>query len=267
MKEMRDILVVDDEPVILEGISKVCSGDGLSVDMAENGAAALAMLSLRPYRIVVCDIMMPQLDGFQCLEEAARRKLSSLVVMATGFSTLENTVKSLSCGAVDFIPKPFTADELLSVIRRTMRLSAMLGPASSGEPGPQACLVHVAPPQRYYRMGYISWALVEDAGTVLTGVTDLFMRSLGEVSGVSLLPAGREIAQGNSCAEIRSADGMAHGVMCPVSGKVLERNAAAEAGPELLEKDPYFSGWMYRLLPSDLERDLQRLLAGSSGKF
>jgi glycine cleavage system H protein len=65
--------------------------------------------------------------------------------------------------------------------------------------------------------------------------------------------------QGIPCAVATSPDGAAHGVMCPMSGKILEVNAEAQSNPSLVEKDPYFKGWLYRILPSDPESNLQWL--------
>lgn len=61
---------------------------------------------------------MPDGDGFQILDELNNRNIDSTIIMTTGYSTVENAVKSLYKGAVDFIPKPFTVDELLSSIYR-----------------------------------------------------------------------------------------------------------------------------------------------------
>ena len=55
------------------------------------------------------------------------------------------------------------------------------------------------------------------------------------------------------------ADGSVHGIMCPLTGKVLEVNSDVQAKPSLVEKDPYFKGWLYRVLPSDPENNLQWL--------
>jgi len=266
MTDKRDILVVDDEPVIAQGVSKVCSAEGMSVDVAESGAAGLKMLSEGRYTIVICDIMMPQMDGFQFLAEVARRKLRTLVVMATGYSTVENAVRSLSCGAVDFIPKPFTADELLSVLRRDLKFSRLQEPVVPSTPGGiPGFPSHIPPPPEYHRLGYAGWALVEAAGTVLLGVSDLFLKTIGEIRKIDLLPPGGETAQGNGCAAITAADGLVHSLMCPVSGRIIEANLKAASGPAIVEKDPYFAGWLYRVLPSDLERDLRRLGARGPG--
>ena len=65
--------------------------------------------------------------------------------------------------------------------------------------------------------------------------------------------------QGTPCAVATSLDGSTHEIMCPMGGKILEVNADAQSTPSLVEKDPYFRGWLYRILPSNPESNLQWL--------
>jgi DNA-binding response OmpR family regulator len=250
--------MVEDEPVIAEAVARICAAEGLSVASAAHGAAGLALLKKCSYRLILCDIMMADMDGFEFLAEAARSNVRTPVVMTTGYSTVENAVNSLSRGAIDFIPKPFTADELLAVVRRGLKFGK-LQEAAAGEPVSAA----FAPcPVGYHRLGYASWALVERAGTVLIGAGDLFLKTLEGALRLDLLRQDEKVAQGSICAVITSAAGLAHGVMCPVSGRIVEANALAAADPALVEKDPYAGGWLYRVLPSELEYDLRNLKSG-----
>jgi formate transporter len=118
MKSVRDILVIDDEPVVLQGVERICGSEGLSVDHGGQRAAGLDRLDRHAYRLILCDIMMEDVDGFEFLAEAGRRGNRTPVVMTTGYSTVENAVRSLQRGAIDYLAKPFTADELMAVVRR-----------------------------------------------------------------------------------------------------------------------------------------------------
>ena len=264
----RDILVVDDEPVITQAVSKICASEGLSVDVAEQGAAGLEMLKKCSYRLIICDIMMTDVDGFQFLAEVARRGLSTPVVMATGYATVENAVRSLTCGASDFIAKPFTADEILTVVRRGLKYCKLQKEAAaSATAGRHDSLPYVPCPPKYYRLGYVSWVKMEQAGTVLIGLNDLFLKTIETVAGIELAPVNDEVVQGNSCAAVASAAGDKHGVMCPVSGRIVEVNAAVRTDPAAVEKDPYFEGWLYRVVPTDLQADLKNLISCSSDRM
>ncbi|HNL28042.1 MAG TPA: response regulator, partial [bacterium] len=118
MSSIKDILAVDDEPVVLTAISKTCTSERLKVDCAESAAEALKRMESQDYRLIISDIKMPEMDGFQLLGEIKKRGIMSGVIISTGYATVENAVHALTEGAIDFIPKPFTADELLSAVYR-----------------------------------------------------------------------------------------------------------------------------------------------------
>lgn len=265
MKSGRDILVIDDEPVITQAVSKICAAEGLSVDAADSGAQGLKMLEERSYRLVICDIMMTDVDGFQFLAEAARRGLSTPVVMATGYATVENAVRSLTQGAADFIAKPFTADEILAVVRRALRYCDLQRQAAAA--GRRDGMAYVPCPPKYYRLGYVSWVKEEHAGTALIGLNDLFLKTIDAVRSLELASVNDEVVQGDPCAVVASAEGARHPVMCPVDGRIVEVNAAAKADPATVEKDPYFEGWLYRVVPTDLQADLRNLISCSSDRM
>ena len=260
MSMKRDILVIDDEPTVTRAVVKVCSEEGMTVTAVDHASEALQCLEGTRFRLALCDIMMHGLDGFQFLEELARRGIQTPVVMMTGYSTMENAVKSLSStGAVDYIPKPFTADELLIVIRRSLRCSLLLEQAeSAGLPG-NGTMSFVPCPANYYRLGYVSWVLMEDEGTARIGVSDLFLKAAEGIREFELAMPGEDLVQGIPCALATSPDGSKHGIMCPMGGKILEVNTQAQSAPSLVEKDPYFRGWLYRILPSNPESNLQWL--------
>lgn len=250
MKPSPDILVIDDEAVVLQGVARICGCEGLSVEVAASGRAGLERLAASSYRLIICDLMLGDLDGFEFLAEARRRGNHTPVIMTTGHSTLQNAVRSLQCGAIDTLPKPFTADELMAVVGRALAHAA-LGDCDAGALGDAPAHVHC--------LGQVSWAATEPVGTVLIGMHPHFARALRGIRSIDLAPPGTELLQGASCASLTSADGLPHELMCPVSGKVIEPNAEAVAHPSRIEEDAYGSGWLYRILPDDLEYSLRFL--------
>jgi CheY-like chemotaxis protein/glycine cleavage system H lipoate-binding protein len=259
MSTLRDILVIEDEPMVTQAVVLVCGDEGMTVSAVESAAEALDRLRQQRFRLVLCDIMMQGLDGFQFLEQLAGNGIEVPVVMMTGYSTVENAVRSLSAGAVDYLPKPFTADELLTVVRRALRSSALQKAAESAGLEREGSLPFVPCPDHYLRLGCVSWALMEDEGTARIGVSDLFLKAAEGIEEIELAEPGEDLLQGIPCAVATSPDGSKHGIMCPMSGKVLEINGDVQASPSLVEKDPYFKGWLYRILPSDPESNLQWL--------
>ncbi|MBA4073057.1 MAG: hypothetical protein C0497_14670, partial [Gemmatimonas sp.] len=233
-----------------------------------SATAGLARMAQVSYRLVVCDVMMADVDGFGFLAGLVRRQDRTPVIMSTGMSTMENAVKALNAGAVDFVPKPFTADELLTAVRRGLKYKALLDAAvAAAQDARPDTIAWVPPPAQYYRLGYASWLATERAGTVLMGVTDLFLRTIDVVQEITLEREGDELVQGSSCATIRAADGSEHGVLCPVTGRVVEVNEALRSAPATMERDPYFEGWLYRVLPSELQYDLRHLTPCSSDRM
>jgi len=260
MTTVRDILVIDDEPLIIQAVVKVCEADGFTACSADNATAALDQLEEITFRLILCDIMMSGLDGFQFLAELTRRGIDTPVVMMTGYSTVETAVRSLSTpGTVDFISKPFTADELLTVVQRSLRCTALVRKAEAAGLERTDSMSYVPCPAGYHRLGYVSWAVMEDEGTARIGVTDLLLKAVGGLAELSLSEPGEELVQGVTCAIVTSADGALHTIMCPLGGEILERNEEALTDLSLVEKDPYFRGWLYRILPTDPENNLRWL--------
>ena len=260
MSQKRDILVIDDEPTITQVVVKVCSAEGMTVTAANDAAEALECLEECDFRLALCDIMMHGLDGFQFLEELAKRGIHTPVVMMTGYSTMENAVKSLtSTGTVDYIPKPFTADELLTVINRSLRCAKLLAAAETAGLPRSGSMSYVSCPVDYCRLGYVSWALMEDEGIARIGVSDLFLKATKGIESLELAMPGEILEQGIPCAVAISPDGSEHGIVCPMGGEILEVNEQAQSDPSLVEKDPFFRGWLYRIVPSNPEADMRWL--------
>jgi CheY-like chemotaxis protein/glycine cleavage system H lipoate-binding protein len=260
MKHIKDILVIDDEPMVTRVVVKVCSSEGMTIMAANHAHEALHFLDGSEFRLILCDIMMPELNGFQFLEALSARGIHTPVVMMTGYSTVENAVKSLTTtGCMDYIPKPFTADELITVIQRCLRCGSLMNASESASLPRSGALSYVPCPTDYYKLGYVSWAVMEDKGTAKIGVSDLFLKAAEGLRAFELSMPGEDLLQGIPCAEMTSPDGSTHSIMCPLSGRILEVNDQAQTTPSLVEKDPYFRGWLYRILPSNPASDLQWL--------
>ena len=259
MNTAPEILVIEDEAMVTQAVELICNDAGMLVTAVDNATEALSLLQQRRFRLVLCDIMMQELDGFAFLEQVDHRGIDTPVIMMTGYSTMENAVRSLAAGAVDYIPKPFTADELLAVIRRSLRSSKLLAATESAKVEGTSRFSFVPCPDDYLRLGYVSWVSREDEGTARIGVTDLFLKAIDGIRAIDLAEPGEDLVQGVPGAEVTAADGTVHEIMCPMSGKVLEVNAEVHADPRLVEKDPYFKGWLYRILPADPESNMQWL--------
>ena len=110
------ILVVDDEERIREGCQMVLSELDYKVDTASDGAEGLRMIKLRHYDIILLDLMMPMISGFDVLSKVCDLHPDTVVIVITGYATIEHSVEAMKKGAFDFIPKPFDPEQLRAVV-------------------------------------------------------------------------------------------------------------------------------------------------------
>jgi glycine cleavage system H protein len=102
------------------------------------------------------------------------------------------------------------------------------------------------------------WVRVEGDGNVTVGITDHAQDLLGDMVYVELPEIGRKLVSGKECAVVESVKA-ASDVYAPIAGEVVAVNGALEGGPELINKDPYGEGWLFRMQPADAG-DLDKLL-------
>ena len=114
------------------------------------------------------------------------------------------------------------------------------------------------------RLGYASWMFEERDGSVLIGVCDLFLKTIESVKEIELQKPEEEVMQGISCISITSITERTHKVLSPVSGRIVEVNENLLANLSLIEKDPYFEGWVYRVIPTDIGYEKKHLIMSSS---
>lgn len=260
MKEYKDILIIDDEEVILDAISKIVSYEGYTSDACQNVVNALTKLDNRKYKLIICDIMMPGKDGFELLEIVRQKRIMTPVVITTGFSTLENAVKALYEGAIGFIPKPFSIEELTSIMNRGFEYGKFIENSIENIADTNSTLIDFVPcPPRYYRLGFDSWMNKAEEGIVTIGITDLFLKSIGMINQIEFMKIEESIYQGGNCLKIMDSNENCHQLLAPISGKIIDINEKVIVNKSLLEKDPYFTGWIYKMIPTNLEPELNNI--------
>ncbi len=120
------ILIVDDEPELVEQIRYTLAKQQYTVDTAFDGEEAMDRIYVEPYDLILLDIMLPKKDGFGVLLELRNEKKSTPVLMLTAKGGIEDRIKGLDLGADDYLPKPFSMEELLARIRALLRRSNAL---------------------------------------------------------------------------------------------------------------------------------------------
>ncbi len=114
------ILIVDDEKVIRDGVERALSGKGFTISKAENGERGIEMIKENGFQIVLLDLMMPGIDGFGVLEWIKTNEPQIQVIVITGFATVSKAVTAMKQGAFDFVGKPFTPDYIRIVVDRAI---------------------------------------------------------------------------------------------------------------------------------------------------
>jgi DNA-binding NtrC family response regulator len=111
-------LIVDDEPTICRACEKILSREGYSVKIAYSGKQALNILEQEPFDILFTDLKMADMGGMELLETIRTRFPDLVPVVITGYATIASAVETMKLGAFDYLPKPFTPDEMAAVAKR-----------------------------------------------------------------------------------------------------------------------------------------------------
>ncbi len=130
------VLVVDDEAVVRAFLTRCLERGGYAVKQADGAAEALQLMMSEPAAVVLCDIRMPGQDGLWLAERVHTNWPQIPIVMATALDDLQTMRKSRDLGAVDYITKPITPEQLLEVVRRVAPAHARPN-AVAAEPMPQ----------------------------------------------------------------------------------------------------------------------------------
>ncbi|MDO8426146.1 MAG: response regulator, partial [Deltaproteobacteria bacterium] len=112
------VMVIDDDDSVREVVSEILSRKGWKVDAFNNAEAGISALGKRPYDVVLADINMPGLSGLSFLSLAKEAAPEVPVVMVTGYPSIDMAVEAMKIGAVDFLAKPFKAEELEIIVRK-----------------------------------------------------------------------------------------------------------------------------------------------------
>jgi two-component system alkaline phosphatase synthesis response regulator PhoP len=121
---MERILVLEDDPSIARGLVTNLKFEGFSVQHAADGATGLDLVMARCPDLILLDVMLPRLNGFEVLREIRRLKLETAVIMLTAKAEEVDKVRGLDLGADDYVTKPFGLPELLARVRAVLRRRA-----------------------------------------------------------------------------------------------------------------------------------------------
>ena len=209
------ILVVDDTEALREEIELMLQLEGFGVWTASNGVEALAVLEECFPDLILCDVMMPDMDGHQLAEEVRSRPAFTMVpfVFVSALSSREQIRYGMEVGADDYVPKPFTAQELLGAVRsRLSRAAALKANVDEKTASLQDQLVRA---QKQELIGQLAGGIVHDFNNLITVISTY--ANLAQSSGDDSAQLHEDLE------EIRRASGKAAGLSRRILDLIRER--------------------------------------------
>ncbi|MCX7015032.1 MAG: response regulator [Candidatus Sumerlaeota bacterium] len=248
MEHPKTIVVIDDEERICQSFERVLSKDGHRVEAFTDERQALARVFAGGVDLVISDLMMPQMTGVDILKAMNARSIKTPLVMITGYATTENAMETMRLGAIDYLPKPFTVDELKSVVARGLKSSDV-----------DRAKLPAAPRGTFEIRGH-SWVRRCDNGDAIVGAHPFILACCGRVTGVELPMEEDELIQGGACGKLIVEDSRVPlRLWAPISGDVKAVNGRVAEDPALLAAAPFTDGWLLRLRPLRIETELKNL--------
>jgi len=120
------MLVVDDEPGIREGCRRILEENGYEVETAEDGRLGIDILSKSDdFAVILVDLKMPRMGGLEFIEKAQEYGEDSVIIVITAYTSIQTAVEATKRGAYGYLPKPFTPDELLLVVKNGLEKRAL----------------------------------------------------------------------------------------------------------------------------------------------
>lgn len=233
-----NVLVVDDEEIVCKSCSRILTQQGHNVQTALNGREALRKVEEDKYDVLIADWKMPEIDGMEVMRIVKKNHPDIVVIMITGYPSVESAVKAMRLGVSNYVPKPLDPDELSRTLQKALE------ERKTGRN------------ELFYYQKYI-WARMLEDGTVQAGVNNLFRESVGDIMYVDLPCHETRAEHGRLFIRILAADKQMHKLYVPIRGRVVAVNHEINFNTDLINKDPFGKGWIVRLEAFNLEEDLK----------
>ena len=263
------ILAVDDEEIILDSFRKVLVLAGYSIDTVERGSEALGLIRKNDYDFVFTDLKMPEMDGVELTKAVKHMRPDIDVVVITGYASIETAVETVKHGAMDYVEKPFTEDELLAFLKtalikrqdnleKQMRHKIRLIKPGTRE---SKSKFELNVPAGVFVSTQHAWAKIELNGTVRIGPDDLIRKIFEKIDHVELPETGQTVKKGETLFSVKYGD-FNLAMPSPLSGKITSVNSEHSEHPEWLAIKPFELSWMCAIEPSNLAGELPDLSIG-----
>jgi CheY-like chemotaxis protein len=265
------ILCVDDEEVILGSFRKILVLDGYSVDTVETGQEALGMIQKHHYDFVFTDLKMPLMDGVEVTKSVKHMRPDIDVIIITGYASVETAVETMKYGAMDYVQKPFTEDELLDFVKKTLikrqdKIQKQLKPK-----------VHIThlPAAHDFIKGEFSipggvfiaknhtWFSINQDGITKIGIDDFANKLIGKVDAIELPNLGMNVKAGQPLFTVKQGNRSVT-FNSSVTGKVSQINTLLKENLGVLEITPYEKNWICALDTDKIDDEIKMMSIGKS---
>ncbi len=265
------ILAVDDEEIVLDSFRKILVLAGYSIDTVESGPEALTLVRKHDYDFVFTDLKMPGMDGVEVTKAVKHLRPDIDVVVITGYATIETAVETMKYGAMDYVQKPFTEDELVDfvnklVIRRQDRIEKSTKPKvhliTPHLPQSDSKKEFNVPAGVFISPAHL-WTKIEMNGLARIGVDDFTIKILEEIDEIELPEKNKIVKKGEPLFTIKRGE-KTISFPSPVTGTVISVNSTLADHIEYLTMKPYELGWICSVEPENIDEDLKAMKVGAN---
>ena len=253
MSNQASLLVVDDEEVICRSCTRIFERQGFKVETCTNPREGLRLAQGKAFSAILLDIMMPDVSGIEFLQQLRASNPDVPVIIITGYSSLASAAEAMRLRATDYIPKPFTPEEITDAVARVIPF-----PLQRKRPvaGPKAR------EQGWTGTGEFSFVDVgwaepsQDLGSVRTGAL-LPSSEAKIVESLRCARVGEKVYRGLPMVEAMLQGGRRRVIPAPLTGVVVELNQPMLDHPAAAWEDPCGKGWIARVVPEPSAMELQ----------
>jgi CheY-like chemotaxis protein/glycine cleavage system H lipoate-binding protein len=265
------ILCVDDEEVILDSFRKILVLDGYSVDTVQTGQEALGLIQTHHYDFVFTDLKMPAMDGLDVVKSVKHMRPDIDVVVITGYATVETAVEGMKYGAMDYVQKPFTEDELLAFVKKALikrqdKIQKQLKPKVNITHMPDTERVRTgefAIPGGVFISQSHCWVSLSQEGSAKIGLDDFAKKLIGHVDDIEFPNIGMHVKAGQPLFSVRQKHRRVQ-FQAPISGQVVKINQVLSEDCDALDLTPYQKNWICVIDGEALDAEVPALKIGRS---
>jgi len=265
------ILCVDDEEVILGSFRKILVLDGYSIDTVETGQEALGLIQKHHYDFVFTDLKMPLMDGVEVTKSVKHLRPDIDVIIITGYASVETAVETMKYGAMDYVQKPFTEDELLAFVKKivTKRQDKI-----QKQLKPKVHITHLAATHDSFKGEFSipggvfiannhTWFNINQEGIARVGIDDFSKKLIGKIDSIELPNLGMIVKAGQPLFTVRQGNRSVT-FNSPITGKVSQVNTLLKENLGALEVTPYEKNWMCALDTDKIDDEIKGMNIGKS---